>query len=226
MSSSLSSLSSASSAAAAAVTAAAAAVALSESGGSSHPAPPELPCGLHTIRRRGGFSSSGGSSGDGGGVGGGDLEQLRASLARFADERDWDQFHTPRNLALAMVGEVGELAEIFQWKSDASCPPGLAGWKDSQLVHLGEEMADVLLYLVRLADRCGVDLPAAAQRKILINGIKYPPQQVRGRSEKYDEYGQKPPEPAAAAAAATATTTAAATTTTTTAAAAAAAEKV
>ena len=95
---------------------------------------------------------------------------------------------TPRNLVLAMVGEVGELAEIFQWKPDGSCPPGLGCWKDEKLVHLGEEMADVLLYLLRLADRCGIDLPMAAQRKLQINGIKYPASKVRGRSKKYNEY--------------------------------------
>ena len=111
-------------------------------------------------------------------------------MAAFAAARDWDQFHSPRNLVLAMVGEVGELAEMFQWKPDGSCPPGLAGWKDEKLVHLGEEMADVLLYLVRLADRCGIDLPMAAARKLQINGIKYPAETVRGRSEKYNEYKQ------------------------------------
>lgn len=89
-----------------------------------------------------------------------------------------------------MVGEVGELAEIFQWKPDGSCPPGLSGWKDDKLVHLGEEMADVLLYLLRLADRCGIDLPMAAARKLQINGIKYPAEIVLGKSKKYNEYKQ------------------------------------
>ena len=91
------------------------------------------------------------------------LESLRRQLAAFALVRDWDQFHSPRNLALALVGEVGELCEIFQWRGDAGCGPGLPGWTDADKTHLGEEMADVLLYLVRMADRCGVDLGAAAE---------------------------------------------------------------
>ena len=82
------------------------------------------------------------------------LEEIRHKLAAFASVRDWDQFHTPRNLTLALTGEVGELSECFQWKSDASCAPGLPEWSEAERLHLGEEIADVMLYLVRLADRC------------------------------------------------------------------------
>lgn len=94
------------------------------------------------------------------------LESLRRDQAQFATERDWDKFHTPRNVLLAMVGEVGELSEIFQWRGDEGSAPGLPAWSEADRAHLGEEMADVLLYLVRLADRCHVDLPSAAKRKI------------------------------------------------------------
>lgn len=114
------------------------------------------------------------------------LEQLRAELAEFALERDWDQFHAPRNLALAMVGEVGELCECFQWKGEV--PEGLPGWTDKERTHLSQEMADVLLYLVRLGHKCRVDLPRAALDKLALNAAKYPASLVRGSSKKYNEY--------------------------------------
>ena len=116
------------------------------------------------------------------------LEQLKCSLAEFAAERKWDTFHTPRNLLLAMVGEVGELSEIFQWKADEQCSPGLAGFSPEEKIHLGEELADVLLYLIRLSDRCGVDLGAAAVDKMRKNAIKYPAKECQGRSDKYTAY--------------------------------------
>ena len=118
-----------------------------------------------------------------------DLEALRSQQAAFAEARDWDQFHTPRNLALALVGEVGELCEIFQWKADHEVQPGLPGWTDAKRQHLGEEMADVLNYLVRLADKCGIDLPAVTNSKIQKNAAKYPASLVRGSAKKYNEYG-------------------------------------
>ncbi|KAL2336727.1 hypothetical protein Fmac_011173 [Flemingia macrophylla] len=100
------------------------------------------------------------------------LDMLKQLMAEFAKERDWDRFHSPRNLLLALVGEVGELSEIFQWKGEV--PKGLPNWKEEEKVHLGEELSDVLLYLVRLSDICGVDLGKAALRKVQLNAIKYP----------------------------------------------------
>ena len=117
-----------------------------------------------------------------------DLESLRRRLRGFAAERDWDQFHTPRNLALALVGEVGELCECFQWRGDSGAELGLPDWAPAKRSHLGEELADCLLYLVRLADKCDVDLPAAAAAKLRKNAAKYPAQQVRGSAKKYTEY--------------------------------------
>ncbi|XP_074306871.1 uncharacterized protein LOC141642086 isoform X1 [Silene latifolia] len=108
------------------------------------------------------------------------LEDLKTRMADFAKERDWDQFHTPRNLLLALVGEVGELSEIFQWKGEV--PRGLPGWSDEEKQHLGEELSDVLLYLVRLSDICGVDLGQAALRKLELNALKYPVNLVKGSS--------------------------------------------
>ncbi|TYH26822.1 hypothetical protein ES288_A02G019300v1 [Gossypium darwinii] len=101
-------------------------------------------------------------------------------------ERDWDQFHSPRNLLLALVGEVGELSEIFQWKGEV--PRGLPGWEDGEKQHLGEELSDVLLYLVRLSDICGVDLGKAALRKMELNAIKYPVKLCKGSSKKHTQF--------------------------------------
>ena len=114
------------------------------------------------------------------------LESLRKELAIFAKRRDWDQFHTPRNLLCAMVGEVGELSEIFQWKGPVE--PGCPKFTPREREHLGEELSDVLLYLVRLADRCHIDLSAAVLDKLSKNAEKYPAEKVKGSSKKYDEY--------------------------------------
>ncbi|KAL8484525.1 hypothetical protein ACS0TY_026998 [Phlomoides rotata] len=111
------------------------------------------------------------------------LEDLKETMAAFAKERDWDQFHTPRNLLLAMVGEVGELSEIFQWKGEVK--RGIPDWKEEEKVHLGEELSDVLLYLVRLSDVCGIDLGKAALRKMDKNASKYPVDVCKGSSDKY-----------------------------------------
>lgn len=121
-------------------------------------------------------------------AGAGDLETLRGRLRAFASERQWDQFHTPRNLALALVGEAGELCECLQWCGDAGAAVGLPGWAEEKRDALADEMADVLLYLVRLADRCGVDLPEAAARKMCKNAAKYRADECRGSAKKYNEY--------------------------------------
>ena len=90
-------------------------------------------------------------------------------------------------LHIVQVGEVGELSEIFQWKGEV--PKGLPGWDEAEKVHLGEELADVLLYLVRLSDMCGVDLGNTALRKMEINARKYPVGQCKGSSKKHTHYG-------------------------------------
>ncbi|CAL8990022.1 unnamed protein product [Prunus brigantina] len=101
------------------------------------------------------------------------LKDLSKKLEEFAKARDWEKYHSPRNLLLAMVGEVGELSEIFQWRGEVD--KGLPNWEESDKEHLGEELSDVLLYLIRLADICGIDLGDAASKKIVKNAIKYPP---------------------------------------------------
>lgn len=113
-----------------------------------------------------------------------DLVLLRDRIRAFVDERDWDQFHTPKNLASALSVEAAELLEPFQWLQT-----GAAGELGVQkLVQVRHEMADVLVYLVRLADKLDVDLMAAADEKMALNRDKYPADKVRGDSRKYDEY--------------------------------------
>jgi NTP pyrophosphatase (non-canonical NTP hydrolase) len=129
-----------------------------------------------------------GGADDGSGVapgssaGGDPLIALRDALRVFAAERDWEQFHAPKNLAAALSVEAAELLEPFQWLSEAqsqALPP-------ETLAAVRLEMADVLLYLVRLADRLDVDLAQAARDKLVLNAVKYPVGKARGRSAKYD----------------------------------------
>ena len=114
----------------------------------------------------------------------GDLARLRALIRAFVDERDWDQFHTPKNLASALSVEAAELLEHFQWLQHGRVEE-LGQDKLEQVRH---EMADVLVYLVRLADKLDVDLMAAVQEKMVLNRAKYPAEQVRGDARKYYEY--------------------------------------
>lgn len=111
------------------------------------------------------------------------LESLRLELARFAAERDWDQFHNPKNLAMALAGETGELIEHFQWLTFEEA----ANLTEATREEVALEAADVLLFLVRLCDRLGIDLAAAAARKLELNAKKYPVHKARGRATKYDK---------------------------------------
>jgi NTP pyrophosphatase (non-canonical NTP hydrolase) len=117
-------------------------------------------------------------------TGDGELAQLRALVRQFVDERDWDQFHTPKNLSAALTVEAAELLEHFQWLHTGSADELGAG----KLREVRHEMADVLVYLVRLADKLDVDLMAAVQEKMVLNREKYPAELVRGDARKYDEY--------------------------------------
>ena len=112
------------------------------------------------------------------------LVRLRGALREFAAERDWDQFHSPRNLATALTVEAAELLEPFQWLTDAEA----ADLPPDTRAAVEQEMADVLLYLVRLADRMDVNLEQAAFAKIARNAEKYPVEKSRGSSRKYDEF--------------------------------------
>jgi dCTP diphosphatase len=109
-----------------------------------------------------------------------DLSELRDRMRQFSQDRDWGQFHDPKSVILALVGEVGELAELFQWLP-AGGARELAAAQPLR-TRAGEEMADVLLYLVLLADVLGIDLADAARRKIADSERRFPPSSVTGKA--------------------------------------------
>lgn len=113
-----------------------------------------------------------------------DLVALRDQIRSFVDERDWDQFHSPKNLATALSVEAAELLEPFQWLQVGDA----AELGAKNLAHVAHEMADVLTYLVRLADKLDIDLMAAVAEKMVLNRAKYPAGKVRGDARKYTEY--------------------------------------
>ena len=113
---------------------------------------------------------------------GDELAALQQALRAFARERDWEQYHLPKNLVLALVGEVGELAELFQWRTPAESDPDALD--EASRAQVRDELADVFLYLLRLSDVLGVDLVAAAADKLAANAERYPAGEVRGSAEK------------------------------------------
>jgi len=113
-----------------------------------------------------------------------DLEELRQRVRAFVAERDWDQFHSPKNLAMALSVEASELVELFQWLTEEQSAAPDAALRQ----RAGEELADVLWFLVRIADRLDIDLLAAAEAKLAQNARKYPAGRVRGQARKYDDY--------------------------------------
>ena len=114
-----------------------------------------------------------------------DVRGLIAALRQFAADREWEPFHSPKNLVMALTGEVGELSEVFQWMSaEASYEAARAPATATAIRH---ELADVLLYVVRLADVLGVDLAAAAAEKLRLNAERYPLHAARGNSKKYTD---------------------------------------
>lgn len=112
------------------------------------------------------------------------LEELRIRARAFAEERDWQQFHTPKNLAMALSIEAAELMEHFQWLQTGES----AELSPESQAAVAEEIADVQVYLVMLADRLGVDILQAVDGKMAKNAAKYPAEKVRGSSRKYTEY--------------------------------------
>ena len=114
---------------------------------------------------------------------GDELNALQVALRDFARERDWEQFHSPKNLAAALSVESAELLEHFQWLTEEQ------SWRlaPDQREAVGEEVADVLLYLLQLADKLQIDPVEAAHRKLRLNSDKYPVERARGRADKYDK---------------------------------------
>lgn len=111
------------------------------------------------------------------------IDELRERLREFAAARDWQQFHTPKNLAMALSVEAAELLEHFQWLGDEASRTLAPPARDA----VAEELADVLLYLVRLSDELSIDLIAAARAKLALNAERYPVEKARGSSRKYTE---------------------------------------
>jgi NTP pyrophosphatase (non-canonical NTP hydrolase) len=112
-----------------------------------------------------------------------DLDQLKTKLREFSAARDWDQFHSPKNLAMALSAEAGELLEVFQWLTEEQS----ARLDEAAKAAASDEIADVLLYLVRIADTLGIDPLTEAQRKLAENERKYPVDKARGTAKKYTE---------------------------------------
>ncbi|NLD00196.1 MAG: nucleotide pyrophosphohydrolase [Gammaproteobacteria bacterium] len=113
-----------------------------------------------------------------------ELESVRKRLREFAAIRDWDQFHSPKNLSMALSVEASELVECFQWLTEEQS----RSLTVEQLAAVTDEIADVQLYLIRLADKVGVDIATAIEQKIKKNEAKYPAEKVKGSSKKYSEY--------------------------------------
>lgn len=112
------------------------------------------------------------------------MEDLRTTIGAFIAERDWEQFHSPKNLAMALSVEVSEIVEHFQWLTEEqsqTLPP-------EKLAEVREEIGDVMIYLTELAGKLGIDPVEAARAKLEINGQKYPAELVKGKASKYTEY--------------------------------------
>lgn len=115
---------------------------------------------------------------------GAEFDQLKQKLRQFVAERDWDQFHSPKNLSMALIAEAAELVEHFQWLTEEQS----ASLAPEKLAEIELELADIQIYLVEMADRLQLDLMAAVEKKLAINARKYPADKVRGSPKKYTEY--------------------------------------
>ena len=112
-----------------------------------------------------------------------DLGKYRSKIREFANKRDWDQFHDPKNLAMALSAEIGELLDIFQWlTSDQS-----KNLSDKDLTLAKQELGDIMIYLIRLSDKLGIDIEQAVIDKMKINEEKYPIELSKGNSTKYNK---------------------------------------
>ena len=112
------------------------------------------------------------------------MKEIRQELAEFVKEREWEQFHSPKNLAMALSVEASELLEIFQWKTEEESKK----LSPEEIEHLKEEIADVFLYLINLASKYEIDIIEASHAKMVQNRKKYPADLARGKSDKYDAY--------------------------------------
>jgi len=113
-----------------------------------------------------------------------EFDQLKKRVCQFVAERDWGQFHSPKNLSMALIAEAAELIEHFQWLTEEQS----SNLSSEKLAEIELELADVQIYLLSLADKLQLDLIAAVDKKLAINAKKYPADKVRGSSKKYTEY--------------------------------------
>lgn len=113
-----------------------------------------------------------------------DFDDLARRVEQFTDARDWGQFHTPRGVALALAGEVGELAAELQWKSDTELATGIG---DDLRARLSDEVADILIYLIRFSQVCGIEPVAEAHAKVSRNEVRYPVELSKSSAAKYTE---------------------------------------
>jgi len=112
------------------------------------------------------------------------IEELKLKLKEFAQVRDWEQFHSPKNLSMALSVEVSELVEHFQWMTEAQS----ADLSPQRHAAVAFEMADIFIFLLRLSDQLNVDLMEITKRKMELNNKRYPVDKVKGSSKKYNEY--------------------------------------
>lgn len=112
------------------------------------------------------------------------LDEIKQRLRQFANERDWDQFHSPKNLSMALIAEAAELVEHFQWLTEDQS----RSLEPDKLLEVREELADIQIYLIRIADKLNVNLFDAVNDKIKVNASKYPADKVRGSAKKYTDY--------------------------------------
>lgn len=112
------------------------------------------------------------------------VEELKQKLQQFVDERDWAQFHSPKNLAMAMIVEAAELVEHFQWNTETESHE----LSDEKREQVGHELADTFVYLLRIAQVLDIDLIEVTNKKIALNALKYPADKARGKNNKYTDY--------------------------------------
>ncbi len=116
-----------------------------------------------------------------------DFDRIRKQVRRFVVERDWDQFHSPKNLSMALIVEAAEMVEHFQWLTEEQS----ANLSPEKLAEIELELADIQIYLISLAEKLKLDLVVAVDKKLVLNAQKYPAEQVRGSAKKYSEYKNK-----------------------------------
>jgi dCTP diphosphatase len=116
-----------------------------------------------------------------------DFDRIKKKVRQFVVDRDWDQFHSPKNLSMALIVEAAEMVEHFQWLTEEQS----SNLSPEKLAEVEQELADIQVYLISLAEKLKLDLIAAVEKKLVLNAQKYPADQVRGSSKKYTEYKSK-----------------------------------